>query len=216
MQHQPIISTQNYTALPDSKVLQRLCKALAVLDAINSPDVEYRYHTYDAGWDQGEEFFEMNDGEGDQMQVLFREDGCAINGYADGLEQPDKARLTRGLPEVFDEFIFGEPVSSIGTTFCLWFTPRYGWQTGLLENEEDGSEDLLYIFDDQPQTYVDWATEYFDEDETKQAIHPDTVARIYQGEVLTKDMVLTIVDKVEDWLQLESDLQVIGYPYDFS
>ena len=210
-----MLSTQNYTSLPNNIALQRLCKALAVLDAINSPEEEYRYHSYDANWDRGEEFFEMNDGEGDQMMVLFREEGCVINGYADGLEQPDKARVTRGLPEVFDEFMFGEPVNSIGTTFCLWYTPRYGWQTGPLENEEDGSEELLYIFDNQPQTYVEWATEYFDEDETKQAIDPNTVSRIYQGEVLTKAMVLSIVDKVDDWLQLETDLQSIGYPYDF-
>ncbi|HEX8429463.1 hypothetical protein [Hymenobacter sp.] len=213
---QPILSTQNYAALPDNQTLQRLCKALAVLDAINSPEVEYRYHTYDANWDQGEEFFELNDGEGDQLVVLFREEGCVINGYADGLEQPDKARVTRGLPEVFDEFMFGEPVNSIGTTFCLWYTPRYGWQTGPLENEEDGSEDLLYIFDGLPQTYVEWATEYFDEDATKQPIDLTAVARIYQAEPLTKAMVLAIVEKVDDWLQLENDLQGIGYPYDFS
>ncbi|MDF7810226.1 hypothetical protein [Hymenobacter sp. YC55] len=213
---QPILSTQNYAALPDNKTLQRLCKALAVLDAINSPETEYRYHTYDANWDKGEEFFEMNDGEGDQMVVLFKEEGCVINGYADGLEQPDKARVTRGLPEIFDEFMFGEPVNSIGTTFCLWYTPRYGWQTGPLENEEDGSEDLLYIFDNQPQTYTEWASEYFDEDDTKQTLDLATVSQIYQGETLTKAMVLALVDNVDDWLQLETDLQEIGYPYDFS
>ncbi|UOQ67246.1 hypothetical protein [Hymenobacter volaticus] len=211
---QPILSTQNYAALPDNKTLQRLCKALAVLDAINSPETEYRYHTYDANWDKGEEFFEMNDGEGDQMVVLFKEEGCVINGYADGLEQPDKARVTRGLPEIFDEFVFGEPVNSIGTTFCLWYTPRYGWQTGPLENEEDGSEDMLYIFDNQPQTYIEWATEYFDE--TEQTLDLKTVSQIYQGEPLTKAMVLALVDNVADWLQLETDLQEIGYPYDFS
>jgi hypothetical protein len=34
-------------------------------------------------------------------------------------------------------------------------------------------------------------------------------------EMLTKEMVLTIVEELEDWGQLEADLNEIGYPYDF-
>ena len=211
-----MLHSQNLTALPDNQVLQRLCKALAVLDAINSPEPEYRYHSYDANWDVGEEFFEMNDGEGDQMLVLFRPEGCVINGYADGLEQPDKAQVTRGLPEVFDEFVFGEPVSSIGTTFCLWYTPRYGWQTGPLNNEDDGSEELLYLFDNNPDTYADWANEYFIDETDREPIDAEDVAHIYRHEPLTKATVLAINSELEDWPQLEADLQTIGYPYDFS
>jgi len=211
-----MLDSQNLTALPDNQALQRLCKALAVLDAINSPDPEYRYHSYDASWDVGEEFFEMSDGEGDQMLVLFRSEGCVINGYADGLEQPEKAQVTRGLPEVFDEFVFGEPVNSIGTTFCLWYTPRYGWQTGPLTNEEDGSEELLYIFDNNPDTYADWANEYFIDETEREPIDAEDVARIYRHEPLTKAAVLALNNELEDWPQLEADLQAIGYPYDFS
>ena len=86
-----MISTQDYRALPDAAALQRISKALAVLDAINSPDVEYRYYTYNAAWGEGEEVLEMSDGEGDQLLTLFRPEGCVINGYLDGAEQPDKA-----------------------------------------------------------------------------------------------------------------------------
>jgi len=212
-----MISTQNYTDLPDAASLQRLCKALAVLDAINSPEWEYRYYRYDTLWGEGEESFEMSDGEEDQMLILFRKEGCVINGYADGADQPDKAQVTRGLPEAFDEFVFGEPVSSIGTTFCLWYTPAHGWQTGVLDPDaEDSSEDLLFIFDGKPETYVEWATEYYDEDENKKPLDPAIVAQIYQGETLTKAMVLGLVNDVEDWALLETDLQEIGHPYDFS
>lgn len=211
-----MLSTQNYTALPDAAGLQRLCRSLAVLDAINSQDLEYRYYTYTPEWDEEEALFEMSDGEGDQMLVLFRAEGCCINGYLDGYDQPDKAQVTRGLPEIFDEFVFGEPVNSIGTTFCLWYTPAHGWQTGVVEGEEDGSDELLSIFDGDPATYAEWANEYFVDETDRDPIDTDTVARIYRHEVLTKALVKELIDPLEDWAQLETDVQAIGYPYDFS
>ncbi|RZK21574.1 MAG: hypothetical protein EOO56_11155, partial [Hymenobacter sp.] len=76
-----MLSTTNYAALPAAPVLQRLSQALAVLDAINSPEWEYRYYSYNPVWSEGEELLEMRDGEGDQLLVLFRAEGCVINGY---------------------------------------------------------------------------------------------------------------------------------------
>lgn len=210
-----MISTQDLTALPDMATLQRLCQSLAVLDAINSQDPEFRYYTYNPNWDLGEALFEMSDGEGDQMLVLFRPEGCCISGYLSEYEQPDKAQVTRGLPEAFDEFMFGEPVSSIGTTFCLWYTLAHGWQTGVVESEDDGSEELLYIFDNNPETYADWANEYFIDETDRDPIDTEAVARVYRHEPLTKALVQDLIDPLEDWPQLEADLQEIGYPYSF-
>ncbi|MBD2715695.1 hypothetical protein KBK19_11675 [Microvirga sp. STR05] len=211
-----MISTQDLSALPDAAALQRLCQSLAVLDAINSQDPEYRYYTYNPNWDENEALFEMSDGEGDQMLVLFRPEGCCINGFLSEYEQPDKAQVTRGLPAAFDEFMFGEPVSSIGTTFCLWYTPAHGWQTGVVEAEDDGSEELLYIFDGKPETYADWANEYFIDETDRDPIDTEAVARVYQHEPLTRSLVQELIDPLEDWPQLEADLQQIGYPYTFS
>lgn len=211
-----MLSTENLPALPDAATLQRLCQSLAVLDAINSQEPEYRYYTYNPAWDEQEALFEMSDGEGDQMLVLFRPEGCCINGYLEGYDQPDKAQVTRGLPSAFDEFVFGEPVNSIGTTFCAWYTPEHGWQTGIIENEEDGSAELLYIFDGEPATYAEWANEYFIDETDRDPIDDAAVARIYQHEPLTRELVQELIDPLEDWAQLETDLQQIGYPYDFN
>ncbi|QNE39283.1 hypothetical protein F1C16_06775 [Hymenobacter sp. NBH84] len=210
-----MLSTLNPTALPSADTLRRLCQSLAVLDAVNAPEPEYRYYTYNPAWDESEELFEMADGEGDQMLVLFRPEGCVINGFLADYDQPDKAQVTRGLPDAFDEFMFGEPVNSIGTTFCLWYTPAHGWQTGVVENEDDGSEELLFIFDQQPATYTEWATEYYLDETDRQPIAADAVAAIYRHESLTKDTALAINSELEDWAELEADLQGIGYPYNF-
>jgi hypothetical protein len=211
-----MLSTTNYTALPSAAALQRLAQSLAVLDAINSPDWEYRYYSYNPNWAPGEAVLEMRDGEGDEMLVLFRPEGCVINGFLHEYDQPEKAQVTRGLPEVFDSFLFEEPVASLGTTFCLWYTPAHGWQRGVVENEDDGSEELLYIFDNDPATYAEWATEYYLDETDRHPLTAAAVAPIYHHEVLTKAMVLAINEELEDWVALAAELQEIGYPYNFN
>ena len=211
-----MISTADLSALPAAAALQHLAQSLAVLDAINSPDWEYRYYSYNPEWAPGEAVLEMRDGEGDEMLVLFRPEGCVINGFLHEYDQPDKTQLTRGLPEVFDGFLFEEPINSLGTTFCLWYTPAHGWQTGVLPNGDDGSEELLFILDGQPATYAEWATDYYLDETDRRPLTAEAVAPVYRHEVLTKAMVLAINEELEDWTMLAADLQEIGYPYDFS
>lgn len=210
-----MISTKKINSLPDRKSLGTICKAISVLDAIISQEWEFRYYSYNSKWDKDEECLQMRNGSGDEMHILFREDGCVINGFAHEYDQQDKSKLTQNLPSIFTEFFFGEPVKSIGTTFCIWTTELKNWQVGQIENYEDNSEEMLNIFDGQPQTYVDWATEYFEESYKESGIPLDTVSKIYSGQTLTKEMVLSIVDEIEDWEQLEKDLMEIDYPFDF-
>ena len=210
-----MISTKDLNQLPDRKTLQKICKAISVLDAIISQEWQYRYYSYNNEWASDEEFCEMRNGSGDQMLILFRQDGCIINGFSHEFNQQDKQKLTKHLPSIFDIFIFGEPVKSVGTTFCLWTTEQKKWQVGQIENHEDNSEEMLSIFDGRPQTYIDWATDYFEEGYKESGIPLDTVTKVYSGQTLTKEMVLSIVDELEDWEQLESDLNEIGYSYNF-
>lgn len=215
-----MITSRKLKSLPDRKKVQNICKAISVLDAILCQEWEYRYYSYNSQWGENEEFFEMRNGEGNQMLVLFREDGCVINGFSQDFyefrKDYPKDELTKRLPEIFNEFIFGEPVNTIGTTFCIWSTIAEKWETGEIKTNQDGSSDMLYIFDGLPYTYIDWASDYFQDSYKESGIPFDIVTKIYQGETLTKEMVLSIVDELEDWLQLESDLKEINYPYDFS
>lgn len=166
-----MISTENYSLLPDRKSLKKICKAISVLDAIISQEWQFRYYSYNSKWDTNERCLQMRNGSGDEMHILFREDGCAINGFAHEYNQQDKTKLTNNMPAIFNDFIFGEPVKSVGTTFFLWTTELKNWQVGQLENFEDNSEEMLKIFDGQPQTYIDWATEYFEESYKKREFH---------------------------------------------
>lgn len=208
-----MISTKELQLLPDSNRLRDICKAMAVLDAILCQDWVYRYYSYNSDWSADEEFFEMRNGEGDQLLILFNNAGAVINGYSAETEQQKKEQLTHGLPETFQEFIFGEPVNSNGTTFCLWKTVDQEWKTGINTAADNHSEEMLSTLDGNPATYVKWATDYFKGSYHTTGIPLDTVTMIYNQEPLTKDMVLSLVDHLEDWEQLLDDLAEISYPH---
>ena len=65
------------------------------------------------------------------------------------------------LPDAFSSFIFGEPVKSIGTTFCIWATTSNpSWTIGDIvfpaDEFADGSAGLLELLDGRPETYHTW------------------------------------------------------------
>lgn len=212
---QPIqmISTKHMQSLPDAKKLKASCKAMAVLDAIFSQEWIYRYYSFDHNWSENEEFFEMRNGEGGQMLILFRAEGTVINGYSSEANQHHKEKVTHLLPPVYHEFIFGEPVNSSGTTFCLWTDANGNWTTGQLSEEDDFSEELLSALDGVPQTYINWASAYYAGSYVDTGIPLDTVTAIFNHEPLTKEMVLSLVNEIEDWEQLKTDLLEISYQY---
>lgn len=243
------ISTQNLTSIPNIGEFKKLCKSLSALDAIICPEWGSRYYSYQKNWSENEEFFEMRDGSGDEMKILFSPSGCVINGFAHESEMCDwreveiteeksflkkifgdnkkKTKLIQNiskgvvdsLPNEFHEFIFGEPVKSSGTTFCIWRRISDSkWNVGQIEYPKDdyldGSSDLLYIFDGNPKTYKDWAEEYFDDTLDKRTLAIELVESIYNGEIITKEMAVKINPDIEDFEQLKTDLKDIGYEYE--
>jgi hypothetical protein len=208
-----MISTMNLQLLPGSNKLQDVCKAMAVLDAILCQEWVFRYHSYNSNWSDDEEFFEMRNGEGDQLLILFRKEGTVINGFFAEADQGDKTLLTQGLPEVFHEFMFGEPVNSAGTTFCVWKIDDQPWATGISTASDDHSEELLSPLDGNPETYIKWATDYFKGSYNEEGIDAEVVTAIYDQQALSGEMVLTLVPELEDWDLLLEDLAEISYPY---
>ncbi|WMJ75346.1 hypothetical protein RCC89_19600 [Cytophagaceae bacterium ABcell3] len=129
------------------------------------------------------------------------------------LEQVITNGILEGLPEVFHDFIYGEPVKSIGTTFCIWQTNTDNeWKTGKinLPNDEykDGSSDLLELLDGKPSTYKKWAEDYYDLD-----LEQKLIERIFNGEIVTKELVDKLNPELEDYGKLKYDLDEIGYKY---
>lgn len=233
-------STENLDHLPKPNDLQRICKSISALEAIISPEWEYRYYSYQKDWGEGEEFCEMRDGQGDQMLILFTKNGICINGFAHesqmngwkqiqieekksfkeklfGTKNEPKTELRQeifngvldSLPEVFNEFIYGEPVKSIGTTFCIWSIEN-DWKIGEIklpnDNYKDGSKDLLQLLDGRATTYKNWAEEYYEKE-----FKIELIESVYAGNPISKELVLELNSEIEDWEVLKTELQEIGF-----
>ena len=78
----PRISTRNLGALPDVERLKALLQSLAVLDAILSPEWEYRYYSFNSKWSLGEQMGSMRNGSGDDFFALFNSAGCFLKGFS--------------------------------------------------------------------------------------------------------------------------------------
>jgi hypothetical protein len=243
------LSTENLDLLPNPNELKRICKSISALEAIICPKWEHRYYSFQKNWSETEEFCEMRNGQGDQMLMVFSENGACINGFALGSEmngwknEPVKEKksfidrifgskkevkseliqiISKGvidhLPKVFEEFIFGEPVKSIGTTFCIWQTESDNeWKIGevdLPKNEyKDGSSDLLQLLDGNALTYKNWAEEYYEGEFVTRKLELELIEKIYNGTLITKDLVIEINPNLEDFEKLKSDLNEIGFKH---
>ncbi|WP_299365963.1 hypothetical protein [Winogradskyella sp.] len=143
-----------------------------------------------------------------------------------GSKKEDKTELAQiipkgvvdDLPEVFNEFIFGEPVKSIGTTFCIWQTDNdNNWKIGEVDlpkdEYKDGSSDLLQLLDGKPLTYKNWAEEYYEGNFEENELRIELVERIYNGDLITKELVFELNPELDDFEQLKSDLNEIGYEH---
>src|SRR5262245_13262279 len=102
-----MISTKDLRELPNIPELRRLTRALATLDAILSPEWQYRYYSFDSAWGKGELMASMRNGSGDHWFAIFCDAGVALHGLAHEapMYRPDKPwpGIFDGLPAVFHE-----------------------------------------------------------------------------------------------------------------
>ena len=93
-----------------------------------------------------------------------------------------------GLPAALHSFRDEPAFSRDSVTFCLWWeAQRPGWRVGVREfltgHDPDGSEEQLAIYDGDPDTYVSWASGYYEKE-----VNRDAVAAIYAQAPLTADL----------------------------
>lgn len=210
------VSTRDLGSLPDIRALRRVTRALAILDAVLSPEWEYRYYSFDAHWAPGEMMASMRNGQGDHWFALFSPAGVALHGLAheapnfrEGSPWPG---IFDALPNEFHANFLHEPAfETRHSTFCIWRRAADDrWLRGPVEfppgNDPDGSAELLSMLRGEPQQYVDFARDYFELD-----VAVSDVAAVYRHEPLTRDL----VQRLNPAVSLESlaqDLHQIGYP----
>jgi hypothetical protein len=217
-----MISTRDLSLLPDIARLKALCQSLAMLDAILSPEWEYRYYSFDSRWGENESVDEqmasMRNGSGDEYVLLFTPAGAIMKGFAHEAAmspyQFDPPHVWPGVlesvPQEFADFL-SEPAFSLDeTTFCIWRRSQDAvWQHGPIEfpadDDPDGSAELLVILDGKPRTYQAWAKEYYE-----QAIPLKAVEHMYQHKPLTKAIVAALNADLS-LKDLADEIAEIGY-----
>lgn len=217
-----MISTRDLSLLPDVDDLRRLLQSLALLDAILSPEWQFRYYSFNAAWGTGEQMGSMRNGCGDDFFAHFSPAGCWLKGFAH--EYPMslyRRKPSRPWPGVLDtvpvEFAncLREPAFRVeDVTFCIW--RRYvdqDWQVGTVEfppshpePDPDGARFLLADLDGRPESYRDWATGYYERD-----IDLSAVAHVYQHRPLTPELIARLNSEVL-LEELAADINEIGYP----
>jgi hypothetical protein len=217
------ISTRDLSQLPSIDTLERLTQSIAMLDAILSPEWEYRYFSFNAAWDLSMEqrMASMRDGSGDEYFLVFSPQGAILKGFDHEATmspwQHDPPAVwpgvLDGVPASFASFLTEPAFSMKNCTFCIWREPGDEvWIHGPVAfpardaDDPDGSEGLLWIFDGKPETYIEFAAEYFE-------ITPNlnVVRKIYAQETLTPAMVAELNPKAS-WENAAKDAGEIHYP----
>lgn len=211
-----MISTRNLGELPTIAGLRRLTRSLAMLDAILSPEWDYRYYSFDSAWAAGAQMASMRNGSGDHWFAIFCPAGAALHGLAHEAPayRPDEPwpGIFDGLPAEFhDNLLHERAFTTEQSTFCIWRLaddPR--WSCGPVElpagTDPDGSAELLELLAGRPEQYVEFARDYYEVD-----VALADVAALYRHEPLSQ----ALVHRLNPEVALESladDIAAIGYP----
>lgn len=175
--------------LPAIGDLRNLCRSLAVLDAILSPDWEARYYSFNSAWTQGEEMASMRNGSGDEYSIVFSAAGAYVRGFDhespmspyanDGEVWPG---VIDGVPPAFrtcvEEPAFTDEDHTPVVSACIWReTPDTRWSHGTIDfpaghDDPDGANRLFHLLvDPSPEAYQRFAEDYYEVPVNLEAVH---------------------------------------------
>jgi hypothetical protein len=211
-----MISTRDLSRLPDIASFRRLTRALAMLDAISSPEWQYRYYSFNSRWADDETMASMRNGAGDHWFALLCPAGVALHGLSHeaSVFRPDSPwpGIFESLPGDFRANFLDEPAfDTANSTFCVWRrTSDDRWSRGPVAlppgDDPDGSRELLSILAGDPERYSQFAAEYYGRE-----VVPADVAAVYGHHPLTPALVRRINPDADPGL-LADDADEIGYP----
>lgn len=164
----------NYT----NSQIRRALQVAAKLDVQFNAEDYLRSFTYYPQWSEGVEIAKYDNGGGDELVVVFKNNGIIIKGFDH--ESPvsphaqDEYKIWDGMytgaPEELLVELKDNAFEYDHVTFCYWREQEAGqWQQGLVEfknGENDGSSWLLGAIKLTPEEYIDWAKDYYEDDFT--------------------------------------------------
>lgn len=207
--------------LPEIDKVRKVSRALAMLDAVLSPEPEYRYFNFDSRWSPTEEAALMKSGGGDSYSIVFSADGAIAQGFdhesplspwgrSSGEAWPG---LFIGVPDALyaalDERAFLGPDGNRNVTVCFWRTPAdEQWLCGPVEGVEKDGADWLFqlVADGRPESYLTFAENNFGV-----PLELDAIQHVYAQMPLTEEVVTALNPELM-LRSLKDDIAEIGYP----
>lgn len=182
--------------------LKKYLKAMVVLDVVMTPKKQAWLRRVNVSSIGKALAFVLDNGSGDDLVVIFTENGTLIKGFDHeseynqfGADEWDDAFFEytfSGLPEEFAELL--DEDSRDNTTFCMWCMDDSDmWVQNEQEiNDEDEDDDggkdfLLMQIRRTPEEWCDWAKDYYETE-----IASDVVKKVYNGEPLTEEDVVKL------------------------
>ncbi|WP_218023490.1 hypothetical protein [Nocardia altamirensis] len=192
--------------LPDIPTLRDRCRALAMLDAILSPEWEDRFYSFDSGWAEGEELASMRDGSGNQWFIVFAAAGVYGQGFDH--EAPNAPEVLDPVPAAFascvEEPAFGDEVGPL-VTVCFWREPADpAWGISVADRGGEGLFDVLV--EGTPEAYQEFAEDYYEFD-----LGLSIVQHVFALRPLTQEVIAELDPDLE-LADLDEDIAQIGYP----
>ena len=176
--------------------LERYLKAMAILDIamISKEDAWLRLVSFSKK--EKASFYIFDNGSGDNLLVMFTENGVLLKGFdhenelnqfaADEWDNSFFEHIFAGLPEEFEEFL--DEGDRENTTFCMWCMDDTDiWIQNEVDNNDGGKGFLLRYIHKTPKEWSEWAKDYY-EAEFKQEV----VQKIYNEETLTEEDIVKL------------------------
>ncbi|MET9116085.1 hypothetical protein ABZX38_18085 [Streptomyces longwoodensis] len=211
-------------SLPSIADLRDLCRSLAMLEAILSPDWERRCYSFDADWADSEEMASMRNGSGDEYSIVFSAAGVYVRGFChespmspygnDGEPWPG---VIDEVPECFKSFVeepaFNDEDDIPVVTACLWRGATDNrWHHGAIEFPEnagdpDGATGLFELLVDRtPEAFQRFAEDFYEV-----SVDLGAVSHVYALRPLSQELVSLLNPEVS-LTDLAQDISEIGYP----
>jgi hypothetical protein len=211
--------------LPAIADLRNLCRSLAMLEAILSPEWEARYHSFDARRADDEEMASMRNGSGDEYAIVFSAAGAYVRGFDH--ESPMSPFVNDGepwpgvvdeVPERFRPFVeepaFTDHEGVPVVTACLWRGPTdERWHHGAIDFPEgsadpDGATGLFGLLTDGSAEAIQrFAENYYEVPVALEGVRHVRALRPLDQHVVS------LLNPAADLAALSQDIAEIGYPH---
>jgi hypothetical protein len=207
--------------LPEIDKVRRISRALAMLDAVLSPEPQYRYYSFDSRWSPTDETALMRNGSGDEYSIVFSPDGAIAQGldhespmspFNPGVKDSWPG-LFIGVPDALaaalDEPAFLGVDGKRCVTVCFWrLYEDSSWQCGPVQHAEKDGADWLFdlLADGRPEAYLKFAEAYYEVE-----LELDAVQHVYALMPLTEEIVTALNPELM-LKDLKDDIAEIGYP----